>query len=337
MCKILTFTNGAKLNTSDIQKIGQEMLYLDPDGFGYAIKGTKGIFGEKYIGSKFTVSITNTKPLPKMLLEPLRETFGEYSKIDGPALFHGRTSTNCLNLNNTHPIQKNNWNLIHNGVVTDHGPKYKMITTNDSEHVLEHLINGGIKEVSEHLSGYYAFTAIDPNGLLHICRDDVAKLFSTWSPSHETYIFSTTPDLLTNIAKLCNITIDSIELVKSETYSTWNNNELINAETFNSRGFTSHEQKHSKRSLGYDLPNSGDNIVDVTDTGDNYNYDDYNDDYYNELDYLDDEYKIYDDHGSRMTVSEFYQLDDINQLLCTIVRPDGTEINLTKYEKYYAG
>ena len=47
---------------------------------------------------------------------------------------------------------------------------------------------GGINEVEAHLSGYYAFASIDPQGQLHVGQDKwKASLFIAWSPVYDTH------------------------------------------------------------------------------------------------------------------------------------------------------
>jgi len=184
MCKVFIMTNFAKVKKTDraINTIMKALAVYERDGAGYSILGEKGPFGERALNtSDFKArfdAIENNAPFTI----PMYNRFGTKTKACGGAIFHGRTSTNDKTLLNTHPINKHGWSLIHNGVVTDHGPKYQMITTNDTEHVLENLVRGGIAEVAKNLTGYYAIGALDPNGNLHVAKDSTANLFAAHLP-----------------------------------------------------------------------------------------------------------------------------------------------------------
>lgn len=254
MCLVVAFSNSKKL---DIRKsanvIGPMLLEQEQDGFGYAVQGKKGQFGEKYVGENFRSRLKSMHLVVQLpLAKKEHQLFGDVAAPDGPAIFHGRTSTNHKGLLNCHPMQREGWSLIHNGVVTDHGPKYEKLTTNDSEDVLRHLILG-MPSVAKNLSGYYAFAAIDPDGKLHVAKDDTARLFTAWSGVIESYIFGTTYELIADISKQLKLNVGPIDAVESNHYLVLDGNEQVHHEVFVSRGWTQTESRHARASLGRSL------------------------------------------------------------------------------------
>ena len=161
-------------------------------GFGYVAQGERGVFGERSLSPSTFKTSFDVSDFEAPFVENKSNTFGVKTKFSGSVLFHGRTSTNDISLINTHPINKRGWSLIHNGVVSNHGPKYEMTTTNDTEHLVEYLSTVGVSGIEQHLSGYYAIAAIAPDGITHILRDDTATLFVARVDSIDSYIIATT-------------------------------------------------------------------------------------------------------------------------------------------------
>lgn len=347
MCKIVIFTNFRKVNDNKevINYIANKLLETETDGFGYTIQGKKGAYGEKYIGKNvdFEVSIGINKPKTEFyslpFLEKNREVFGVPSKSNGGALFHGRISTNKSGLKNTHPINKHGWSLIHNGVVTDHGPKYTMITDNDTEHVLERLATGGIDALTEHLTGYYAVGAFDPKGNLHIVRDNIAWLYCAKIEELDTYLFATTAKLIEGICETFGYERSTIELVKADSYMVFNTTgDLKSFKKIETRGYGHKESSLMSKSLSYmgdDMPfkEHYDNITDMTINDlDMQQMADY-EAYRLEVDNcIDDTYQVLDYSQRRIKIDVFKKLDQTSQDECTIIRPDGT---LLTYEDYH--
>ena len=118
MCKIVVFTNVSEVKKIDklIDVVSGELAKYESDGFGYAIEGTNGVFGERSLETDNFKSSMGRKTLSFNWLTELNNSFGVKSKVNGAAIFHGRTSTNDVNILNTHPIVKNGHYLIHNGV-----------------------------------------------------------------------------------------------------------------------------------------------------------------------------------------------------------------------------
>lgn len=263
MCKILVLTDTKKLNLkAHLNSMANTLLRTEKDGFGYAIQGKSGVFGEKTIAKTFRTRLEYGNAIKFPLIKRRYEMFGEPSELTGPGLFHGRTSTNADGLVNTHPMSKDGWHLIHNGVVQDLGPEYKKITDNDSEDLLHRLIQGfdandlftipedAMKPVERYLEGYYAFAAIDPLGRLHIARDEYATLFIAYSEVYETHLIATTEELLIKVNKFLEAGMGPIDEVDSDVYMIFQGNELIHWEYIRPLGFTVKQAEKSVASLG---------------------------------------------------------------------------------------
>jgi predicted glutamine amidotransferase len=354
MCKILALTNAQKVKRNHINKIGQMLLGLERDGFGYAIQGEKGVYGEKCISKHFETRIGAGGVIHLPFVKRDFESFGlPKDKPKGPAIFHGRTSTNQPGLINTHPMQEDGWHLIHNGVVTDHGPAYEKKTANDSEHVLHRLIKG-IDEVAKHLSGYYAFAAIDPKGRLHIAKDKTANLNAAWSKDLDSFIIGTNPELIKSAAKILGVKVGPVDSIKDEEYCIFKGNQMQYRTTFKSRGYTYTESQYATSSLGYGLydnsylnssrstsggyqahkkneTNGNTWAESITTTATTEKSTDDKEaktyrDYMEELTDLDESYTIYDKTGVELKLQDFWKLDWGSQVECTVVRPDGTVV-----------
>jgi hypothetical protein len=344
------FTNFRKVknNKAVVNWIGNKLLETERDGFGYSIMGNKGFYGEKFIGKNidFETSVGLNKSsdtfytLP--FVEKVRQTFGIPTKCNGGALFHGRISTNKAGLKNTHPINKHGWSLIHNGVVTNHGPTYKMISDNDTEHLVEHLATGGISSLVKNLTGYYAAGAFDPSGNLHIVRDNIAWLYVAKLPDLDTMIFATTATLIEEFCIEFEFERSTIEQVKSDVYMVFNNKgQLESLNPIESRGYDRTEASYMSKSLSY-MGDTGlfsehyeSEMGSVVDASTPKNDDQMNDyeSYRTEIEKcMDASYTVYDWNSRTMPVSDFLKLDETSQNECTICRPDGT---LLTYEDYH--
>jgi predicted glutamine amidotransferase len=344
MCKILAFTNTKKLNVKkSINAIGNTLLKLEKDGFGYALQGEKGIFGEKTVGKSFATRFFTKNIVTLPIVKRTHEMFGELSPLVGSGIFHGRTSTNVKGLLNCHPMVRpddaGKWHLIHNGVVHDQGPDYEKLTQNDSEDVLHRLIDG-IDQVEKYLEGYYAFAALDPQGHLHIGRDSIATLFIAWSEVYDSHIIATTECLLKSISKSLGAKIGPVDEIEDNVYMIFEGNELVYKQTINPIGYTSRQSKFASQSLGRDLSgsiqswrddkhwnkseNEWPNIqADVDESA-----------YYQmkqELDNMDASYEVFNEFNTPIDIATFKKMDYISQELCTVIRGDGTVVSLGDY------
>jgi len=318
MCKIVTLTNTKKINFEQkINKLGNVLTKIEKDGFGYATVGEKGVFGEKSLDRNFESRMQTFDPTPKSIIKINSETFGTYSKPTGPMILHGRTSTNDAGLLNCHPMIKNDHYLVHNGVVSDHGPDYQKSTTNDSEDVLHRFIEG-VTSLQTALTGYYAFTAIDPQGRLHVLRDRIAELNIAWCSQYDTYIIATTKSLLQSVADTLKAKIGPINEIKDDIYMIFEGNQIVHTESIKSLGYSRKEAAYASKSLGRSLDTTLDD-----------EFDDYDDIYIEEdafrdaIRMVDDRCIIWDKGNYEITSQEFHNLTFREQKLCYIETPEG--------------
>jgi predicted glutamine amidotransferase len=268
MCKIIAFTDMKKVNLKKcVNDIGNTLLKSEKDGFGYAVQGKSGVYGEKTTATHFR-SRLGKESIQLPIIKNVYAQFGQPNELTGPGVFHGRTSTNSEGLVNTHPMQRPDatgvWHLIHNGVVTDKGPSYDKLTRNDSEDVLFRLMEGiqtvkdgltdnPMESIEKHLEGYYAFAAIDTDGRLHLCRDSYADLYMAWSASLNTYIIATTEGLVNKLNKMLDAKIGPIDAIEDDVYMVFEGNELIYHQFIQPLGFTRVQAAKSGASLGREL------------------------------------------------------------------------------------
>lgn len=370
MCLVLAFSNTKKINLSRcLNSIGNTLLKTEDDGFGYAIQGKDGVFGEKTTSKKFRTRLSKPNQIILPIVKKQYMSFGKPTELTGPGIFHGRTSTNYISLLNTHPMQADGWHLIHNGVVEDLGPHYAKLTQNDSEDVLKRLMDGigkpnPMEDIEKYLEGYYAFAAIDPQGQLHIARDKNATLYMGYSDKYETYIFGTTESLIIKVSKILDAKIGPIDELQEDLYCIFSGNELIHCQDFKSMGYTNMQARYAQQSLGRDLGGAGvkdvtGGVYDATKRINNVTEEEWQggieeflthegskhpdrswrdaeeESYYkwrNEIDNMDASYQIYALDDRSLTVDEFKQMDFIQQELCTIIRSDGTVVDPEDYE-----
>lgn len=357
MCKIVAFTNTTKLDPKAPAVIGKIINAIEKDGYGYAVTGTDGVYGEKSVFPRFKSRLKSKNIVGLPIVHKKHEVFGTYGPMRGAGIFHGRTSTNDRGILNCHPMQRDGWNLIHNGVVTDHGPDYEKFTTNDSEDVLKRLIDG-IGEVERYLSGYYAFAAIAPDGRLHIGRDSMATLFFAFSAVKDTYVFATTESLLRSVNTALGLKIGPIEQLLDDVYCIFQGNSLVQNQRIKPLGYTYRETKYAAASLGRTIETNG-NVKDASLDGtlegwpedkkalatpakfklgstsrrsDAAAFGAVDEDAYyvyrHELDNMDGSYEIWTDDGTQLQLAEFRRLSWREQERCTIQRPDGTWVAL---------
>ena len=141
----------------------------------------------------------------------------------GPIIIHGRHATNDVNLVNTHPFRKENWALVHNGVVDctwdDYPNQYdlkedgfdkkyikklqKRYSTCDSEYLLNTYVYGkGHHDWFDNLEGYAATMAISPKNDLIVAKDDTASMYMAGIPAlNNSVVFSSKPHIAAELAK----------------------------------------------------------------------------------------------------------------------------------------
>lgn len=321
MCQVFILTNASKvkdvIKTANV--ISEELQKTQRDGFGYAVVGKHGVFGERTTASSFASRLGREHLAVNLpIIDRVCNSFGQLAKPVGAALFHGRTSTNHKTLINTHPINKHDWTLIHNGVVNNHGAEYEAITSNDTEHIIEHLATGGIKAVEENISGYYAVGAIDPEGRLHLFKDDTAKLVCAYNKTLDCLVFATTETLLTNVARRLKWTIGPVDKVTDNIYLVFDRDgNLISHAPIEPMGYTVQESRYASLSLGTELAVVRDYDSEQL--------------FLDEVKYADASYTVFDKYEKPMDVEQFLRLTDAEKLECEVYRADGTLIDQIDY------
>jgi len=263
MCKLFVLTKTDFLTNSQLTKLLKDihtpLTETETEGFGYAVMGSRGIFGEKYIEPEdFKNYRGNFGPAELVISAPsIREKFGKIGSPTGALIAHGRTSTNDVSLPNTHPLTNSDWALIHNGIVQNVGKEIARKTTNDTEFILEHYTQGGIKQVAESIEGYYAVAALNKSsGELVVFRDSTANLSVAWIDALGAYIFATNIEIIKAALKSLKLSGIQIREADKNFHIVFNKTgAVISNESFEpkARSFGVLDQK----SLGYSIDSEG--------------------------------------------------------------------------------
>lgn len=352
MCKLVLIPNASNIiDFDEFAKLMSWSLSDQSDGFGFAAVGKDGVFGAKSVLVDPLNQDIPQKPWIDVSHSPI-QNFGKKSEVIGAAMFHGRISTNKKDILNTHPLKRDNHYIVHNGVVTHHGKKYKKLTQNDTEDVLFNFLTGGIDEVAKNLTGYYACGIIDKDLNFHVFRDGVANLHYAHSDLIGD-IFATTKELIEEIGQYLNETLSAYPVLKDQYIKYDQNGEVLEHKTFKSRGYDSYSKGLSWKSLGYDLDDRGymtdsdyrstdwtkwpDEWKDDTNSRDivdpNMDMTKYVSDYYlDEIQLVNEDYLIECDNEP-ISHKEFMSLPLTSKIQCVVIRPDGTELDPFKERK----
>jgi hypothetical protein len=187
MCKLFGVSSVAGWNRKKLNAAlfaAQTAFSGEKDGFGYAVRTSRGLYGERYVNPKDFSGVEGAKSLSKYLeqiksaIEFEADVKGRMGKLTGGLIVHGRTSTNNLDVENTHPFIKKGWALAHNGIVDYDGPHRHKRGECDSEDILNSFVYGsGLKELGEHYTGYGAVLVMPPKWGFIAYRDAKAPLY----------------------------------------------------------------------------------------------------------------------------------------------------------------
>jgi len=178
----------------------------EKDGFGYAVRTSRGIYAERYVNPKDFTGVRSGRVLTKAL-HPIKQAVElEYEstrtlgKITGGLIVHGRQATHGVGLDSTHPFTKSGWALAHNGIVDYDGPERPKRGECDSEDILNSFIHGkGLRELEKYYAGYAAVLALPKHGGFIAYRDDRATLYVSKLEGTEAFAFATTSAHLSTI------------------------------------------------------------------------------------------------------------------------------------------
>ncbi len=270
MCKIFGLTNASILSPAKLNKlintVSTAFSLTEKDGFGWAGWNGVNISYEQYVSPYFfngpyalseAIKPLNEKERNLMWLPSYRSVFprdatdGKPVAIRGPLIIHGRTSTNDVNLANTHPFVKDGYALVHNGVVDYTGPEHPRYSTCDSEFLINEFVYGeGPRGFNKHITGYYAVMAIDPIGRLHVVRDNMAYLWGARVLGTTCWMFCTTPTILKQAAEAAELKISIPFPVVPHTYGIFTPEGLISTENIKPCAEAQVDERLVKKAIG---------------------------------------------------------------------------------------
>lgn len=315
MCKLMTFTSLKNQSVKDLDKltkiVSKAMYSTEKNGFGVTVNSDRGLFARRFLNpldATVLGAIKNTA-----FLKPSKNQDGILGEKLKSVIFHGRTSTNSVSLINTHPIVKHGLWLSHNGVVEDSGPKYDMITSNDTEHMIERISDNTFEST---ISGYYATMHFE-NGQdsIQIVKDSVASLYCAEVVELEGYCIATTSSLIESTLKAMGWTHRGIESVQDNIAFQVEGLSSFNIRTITPKGRSTYSDSLSTLSLGRSLPSK-------YDSGET--QDDRNEEYMYELDNLADHTWEYYYFDQKLSYLEFFKLEYEQRMDCLVIRSDGT-------------
>lgn len=227
MCKILMIAGltESKQNAANrfLMAAMPGMVENDKDGVGYVASHleTGELFGERWMSPK--AAFRRREPLTARdvaLREHLRlavnieesyNSFGNRGAFSS-VMLHARFATCGVSLKNVHPFVREDTALIHNGVITNPDDFRRILSTCDSEAILDGYLSMGVdthidsvSDLANALEGYYACGVLgrDRDGvrIMDIFKSDTASLYVSWVKSLETWVYCTRAEIIRDAAK----------------------------------------------------------------------------------------------------------------------------------------
>jgi hypothetical protein len=252
MCKLLGFSVKTKLTQeklNEVIKTSKELLKDQKDGFGYALSG-----GD--IEGITSLRLTNGSLLgygydePEEWADITRQPYKAKGKLAPctAGIFHGRTSTNSVSIQNTHPFVNDDLALVHNGIVTYTGKTRKKKGTCDSEDIFNSFtMGGGWKELKKYYSGYAGLLLLRPDGVITIYKDETPSLYVC--KIAEGFVVGTSSFDTTSLAKLLDDAPNAPWMLKPNIATTCKDGKILSKKKVEPMERRSYKQ--DQLSLGY--------------------------------------------------------------------------------------
>ena len=253
MCQLAYASNIEKLNLKQKQAlfsaIQSAMTKTNKSGYGLASKKEDGTVE---LGRTLDVSSPchlKSSDVP-IFCEPEHEGSIDLKNAK-EVIFHARTSTNSVSIQNTHPFHIGSTILCHNGVLSYTGENYLKKTDNDTEDLTYHFNKYGLKRLSDNFSGYAAFIAFK-DGLTHIVRDSQASLYYGYSEELDCHFFATYTETLKTIQKALKIKFKCYKVLDDQ-HIIIDLNKIVEVSPWSGLQYSSYASSLSHLSLGRDI------------------------------------------------------------------------------------
>jgi len=253
MCQLAYASNLTKLNLKQKNKLFQviqkAMTKSNRSGYGLASKTVDG-----QIEISRTLDVETFCHVPNKNTPPFCKSsiigHVDLSKAS-EVLFHARTSTNSVSLENTHPFVIGETTLVHNGVLQYSGERYFKKTDNDTEDLTYYFNRYGLDKLEDNFTGYAAFLAFK-NDLTYVVKDSTAYLHYGYSQSLDCHFFATTKETLNLIKKTLKINMTIFEVLNNQEIIL-KDNKIITSKSWSGLQYSSYAASKSHLSLGRDL------------------------------------------------------------------------------------
>lgn len=250
MCKLAYASNLKKLGPTKKQKlfnhVQKTLTQTDRSGYGIAAKSIDGSIEIKRTLA-VTDLITQDLSVPKFCKNTASGDFKANKANE--VIFHARTSTNSVSMDNTHPFKIGNTVLCHNGVLEYSGENYDKKTDNDTEDLTYHFDKFHLTNIESVFSGYAAFIAFK-NDSTYIVRDSTATLHYSYSKDLDCHFFGTTKSIVSEMLSAVGSKARVFEVEENQ-YIEIKNNKIIETKQWSGLTWSKYASGKSHLSLGY--------------------------------------------------------------------------------------
>lgn len=275
MCKIITI-NYKKPNSNVKKHINRAVSLVtesERSGYGVTILTSTDIYYYK-TKNVYQSFLDEGYPICESEHEStIPESFDFKSVLS--FVVHGRTSTNEVSINATHPIMHDGYYMNHNGVINSTDTFSDLRTNNDTEVLLRSFLAAqDITDFNSRITGYAAFfVASVENGLtrlqfykdqtasMHFASDSRLDVFSTKKDHAASFTKASVSSVLDNIY-ISDVLesydyIEHLGLSYESRQAAWAEKSLgrsINTapSMFNDGGYSDHDMYWLNKGLGYD-------------------------------------------------------------------------------------